>query len=101
MTENTNSSEGVIVYSMSDMPLGFGVAAKVFNFQFSLLRRYRSQLHFILRNSAFSSFFNFFSTSSESFFKSTSQCRNADPTAIVVLHQSDLGEYLRDEETLT
>uniref|UniRef100_A0A1I7WTV2 Uncharacterized protein n=1 Tax=Heterorhabditis bacteriophora TaxID=37862 RepID=A0A1I7WTV2_HETBA len=29
--------------------------------------------------------------------KSTADCKRADPTAIVVLHQSDLGEYLRNE----
>lgn len=33
--------------------------------------------------------------------KSTADCRRADPTAIVVLNQADLGEYIRHEETLT
>ena len=32
--------------------------------------------------------------------KSTSECRNADPSAIVVFHQSDVGEYLRAEDEL-
>jgi len=46
ITENTEKYTGVIVYSMSDLPLGFGVAAK-----------------------------------------STSDCRHADPMAIVCFHQ--------------
>ena len=28
ITENTPANQGVVVYSMSDVPLGFGVAAK-------------------------------------------------------------------------
>lgn len=51
--------QGIIVYNMSDLPLGFGVAAK-----------------------------------------GTVSCKKADPTALVVLHQSDLGEYIRNEEGL-
>eukprot|EP01100_Stratorugosa_tubuloviscum_P014844 TRINITY_DN8173_c0_g1_i1.p1 TRINITY_DN8173_c0_g1~~TRINITY_DN8173_c0_g1_i1.p1 ORF type:complete len:181 (-),score=76.44 TRINITY_DN8173_c0_g1_i1:94-636(-) len=59
ITENTPEHQGVVVYSMSDVPLGFGVTAK-----------------------------------------STQDCRRVDPTTIVVYHQADIGEYLRDEETL-
>ncbi|KAK3189760.1 hypothetical protein Dsin_029321 [Dipteronia sinensis] len=47
------------VFSMSDIPLGFGVAAK-----------------------------------------STQDCRKLDPNGIVVLHQADIGEYLRMEDEL-
>lgn len=50
---------GVIVYSMSDVPLGFGVSAK-----------------------------------------STAETKNLQPTAIVTFRQSDIGEYLREEDTL-
>ena len=32
--------------------------------------------------------------------KSTSDCRAADPNAIVVFHQADCGEYLRAEDEL-
>jgi 60S ribosome subunit biogenesis protein NIP7 len=32
--------------------------------------------------------------------KSTSECRSADPNAIVVFHQADCGEYLRAESEL-
>ena len=32
--------------------------------------------------------------------RSTLECRTLDPTAIVAFHQTDLGEYLRDEENL-
>ncbi len=33
--------------------------------------------------------------------KSTQDCRHADPATIVAFHQSDIGEYLRSEDTLT
>ena len=32
--------------------------------------------------------------------KATGKCRKADPSAIVVFHQSEVGEYLRSEEDL-
>ena len=57
MTENTSQYAGVVVYSMSDIPLGFGVAAQ-----------------------------------------STEHCQQLDPTGNVVLHQADIGEYLRGLE---
>ncbi|NXY69588.1 NIP7 protein, partial [Glareola pratincola] len=60
ITENTAQYQGVVVYSMADVPLGFGVAAK-----------------------------------------STQECRKVDPMAIVVFHQTDVGEYVRNEDTLT
>ncbi|KAG0684747.1 ribosome biosynthesis protein nip7 [Kluyveromyces marxianus] len=50
---------GVIVFSMHDVPLGFGVSAK-----------------------------------------STSEARDLQPTSIVAFRQADIGEYLRDEDTL-
>uniref|UniRef100_T1ISC8 60S ribosome subunit biogenesis protein NIP7 homolog n=1 Tax=Strigamia maritima TaxID=126957 RepID=T1ISC8_STRMM len=59
ITEATSKYQGVVVYSMNDLPLGFGVAAK-----------------------------------------STQDCRTADPMTIVCLHQSDIGEYIRNEENL-
>ena len=58
MSEGTESKQGVIVYNMNDMPLGFGIIAK-----------------------------------------STAEIRHSDPTAICVLHQGDLGAYLRDEDS--
>ncbi|VDO09997.1 unnamed protein product [Brugia timori] len=33
--------------------------------------------------------------------KGTAECRRADLTSIVVLHQADLGEYIRNEAMLT
>jgi 60S ribosome subunit biogenesis protein NIP7 len=57
MTEATPQYAGVIVYSMSDIPLGFGVAAQT-----------------------------------------TEHVQTLDPTANVVLHQADIGEYLRGLE---
>lgn len=49
----------MVVFSMSDVPLGFGIAAK-----------------------------------------STQDCRKMVPTGNVVLHQADVGEYLRMEDEL-
>ncbi|KAI0271352.1 cytosolic large ribosomal subunit protein [Gloeopeniophorella convolvens] len=59
ITEDTPEHQGVVVYSMNDVPLGFGVTSR-----------------------------------------STVDTRKLDPTAIVVFHQADVGEYLRDEDTL-
>lgn len=59
ITENIPEHVGVIVYSMNDVPLGFGVSAK-----------------------------------------STNETKNLAPTGIVAFRQGDIGEYLRDEDTL-
>ncbi|RKP27386.1 cytosolic large ribosomal subunit protein [Syncephalis pseudoplumigaleata] len=59
ITEDTPEHQGVVIYSMADTPLGFGVTAR-----------------------------------------STADTRKLDPTAIVVFHQADIGEYLRQEDTL-
>lgn len=59
MSDDIPEHAGVIVYSMSDVPLGFGVSAK-----------------------------------------STAEARNQQPTAISAFRQSDIGEYLREEDTL-
>jgi 60S ribosome subunit biogenesis protein NIP7 len=60
MTENIPQYSGVVVVSMSNVPLGFG----------------RSN-------------------------HTTDQSKDLDPTSVVVLHQADIGEYLRMEEELT
>lgn len=57
ITENTPKGTGVVVYNMSDVPVGFGIAAR-----------------------------------------GTMDCRKAAPTDIIVLHQADVGMYLRDED---
>ncbi|KAI0321132.1 cytosolic large ribosomal subunit protein [Amylostereum chailletii] len=59
ITEDTPEHQGVVVFSMTDIPLGFGVTSR-----------------------------------------STVDTRKLDPTAIIVFHQADVGEYLRDEDTL-
>lgn len=59
ITEDTPEHQGVVVYSMSDVPLGFGVTARA-----------------------------------------TTEARKLDPTGIVVFNQTDVGEYLRSEDTL-
>ena len=60
ITEKTPQYAGVVVYNMSDTPLGFGVAAQ-----------------------------------------STEMCRELEATGYVVLHQSDIGEYLRTEDEMS
>ena len=57
ITDGVPQYGGVIVLSMSDVPLGFGVAAQ-----------------------------------------STEVCKELEPTGNVVLHQGDIGEYLRNED---
>ena len=57
ITDGTPQYAGVIVYNMSDIPLGFGVAAQ-----------------------------------------STDHCKELEPSGNVVLHQADIGEYLRGVE---
>ncbi|KAF8073044.1 nip7 [Scenedesmus sp. PABB004] len=59
ITESTPAYAGVVVYSMADVPLGFGLTAK-----------------------------------------STNEARGMEPSGIVVLHQADVGEYLRAEDEL-
>ena len=59
MTDSIALHEGVIVFNMADVPLGFAVTAQ-----------------------------------------SAAMCAKLDPTAIVAFHQADIGEYLRDEDTL-
>lgn len=58
ITEGTPKYHGVVIMSMNDLPLGFGVAAF-----------------------------------------STDDCRKVDSTAIVAFNQSDIGEYLRKEDS--
>jgi len=59
MSEGIEARQGLVIYNMADVPLGFGVASK-----------------------------------------GTTDCRKSDPTTLVVLHQSDIGEYIRSEDTL-
>lgn len=47
---------------------------------------------------------NYESLSSQGFgvaAKSTQECRRMDPMSIVVFHQADVGEFIRNEDTLT
>lgn len=59
ITENASQYQGVIVYNMNDVPLGFGVLAR-----------------------------------------STADCKLAQPLATICFHQSDIGMYVRSEDTL-
>ena len=60
ITENTPQYQGVAVFSMADVPLGFGVTAQ-----------------------------------------GTLQCRKCEMNTTVLFHEADIGEFLRDEATLT
>jgi ribosome biogenesis protein Nip4 len=60
ITEHTPKYQGVVFFSMSDTPLGFGVTAY-----------------------------------------STAECRKVETRQVIAFHQADIGEYLRDEETLS
>ncbi|CAO0792997.1 hypothetical protein V8B55DRAFT_1548996 [Mucor lusitanicus] len=59
ITDDTPEHTGVIIFSMTDSPLGFGVTAR-----------------------------------------STMDMKKLQPTDIIVFHQADVGEYLREEDTL-
>ena len=59
ITDSIPQYGGVVVYSLSEVPLGFGIAAQP-----------------------------------------TEYCRDLEPGANVVLHQGDVGEYLREEDVL-
>lgn len=59
MSEDIPEHSGVVIYSMNDSPLGFGVTAR-----------------------------------------STIEARKTEPSAIVTFRQGDVGEYLREEDTL-
>ncbi|KAI9756299.1 MAG: ribosome biosynthesis protein nip7 [Chaenotheca gracillima] len=58
-SEDCPEHQGVVVYSMNDTPLGFGVTAR-----------------------------------------STAEARKLEPTGITTFRQADIGEYLREEDTL-
>jgi 60S ribosome subunit biogenesis protein NIP7 len=60
ITEDTPQYQGVAVFNMADVPMGFGVAAL-----------------------------------------GTMQCRKCEMNSTVLFHESDVGEYLRNEATLT
>jgi ribosome biogenesis protein Nip4 len=73
ITEDTPEHQGVVIYNMNDIPL-------VRPFQFLCLS-------LSLDNTQ-----GFGVTA-----RSTIDTRRLDPTSIVVFHQTDVGEYLRDE----
>jgi 60S ribosome subunit biogenesis protein NIP7 len=60
ITENTPQYQGVAVFNMADIPMGFGVTAQ-----------------------------------------GTLQCRKCEMNTNVLFHEADIGEYLRNESTMT
>ena len=79
ISESTAKYQGVVVYNMADVPLVF-MLDKLFDYVMS------SQ--YILNQG--------FGVAA----KATSECRHAEPMAIVCFHQADVGEYIRAEDTL-
>ena len=90
--------QGVVVLSMSDIPLGAPCVE-----QCVTRARVQSAPRRSLNSATFAWSFSFcfrlsgFGTTA----KSTQEARSVDPTAILVFHQADVGEYLRDEESLS
>jgi 60S ribosome subunit biogenesis protein NIP7 len=78
LTHKSARNIGVVVYSMADIPLGA--------ICMSGSGRVRS---------CFVAFAGFGTTA-----RATGECRKLEPSAIVVFHQADVGEYLREEQTL-
>ncbi|KAG9314259.1 hypothetical protein JVU11DRAFT_5047 [Chiua virens] len=74
ITEDTPEHQGVVIFSMSDVPL-----VNFFSPHFA-------------RPCKLTLFQGFGVTA-----RSTVDTRKLDPTAIIVFHQADIGEYLRDE----
>ncbi|NXW70441.1 hypothetical protein DUI87_14399 [Hirundo rustica rustica] len=86
ITENTAQYQGVVVYSMADVPLVSAWAPP------GLREGYETgELPHVL----------FIPQGFGVAAKSTQECRKVDPLAIVVFHQADVGEYVRNEDTLT
>jgi 60S ribosome subunit biogenesis protein NIP7 len=71
MTQDTPEHQGVVVYSMSDVPL----------------------VGFLTNMSLFSQGFGVTAWS-------TTDSRKLGPTAIAVFHQEDVGVYLQEEDTM-
>ncbi|NXU50562.1 NIP7 protein, partial [Turnix velox] len=86
ITENTAQYQGVVVYSMADVPLVSGWQSR------GASQGWGGKLSL----SSASSLQGFGVAA-----KSTQECRKVDPMAIVVFHQADVGEYVRSEDTLT
>lgn len=85
ITENTAQYQGVVVYSMADVPLvSTGPCQGCRGYKMGNL----PHLLFIPQGFGVAA-------------KSTQECRKVDPLAIVVFHQADVGEYVRNEDTLT
>ncbi|KAI0218554.1 ribosome biosynthesis protein nip7 [Massospora cicadina] len=59
ISDDVPEHQGVVILSMSDMPLGFGVTSR-----------------------------------------SSADMKKLDPTGVIAFHQADVGEYLRQEDTL-
>ena len=59
ITEDCPSNQGLVIYNMNDIPIGFGVSSK-----------------------------------------SCQEMRKMEPTQVCTFHQTDVGEYLRDEEIM-
>ncbi|MGH0127578.1 UNVERIFIED_CONTAM: hypothetical protein FKN15_043720 [Acipenser sinensis] len=107
ITENTAQYQGVVVYSMADVPL-YKVWVKPGAEQSYLYGNHilKSGLGRITENTAQYQGVVVYSMADVPLgfgvaAKTTQECRKVDPMAIVVFHQVDIGEYIRSEDTLT
>ncbi|KAB5594325.1 60S ribosome subunit protein nip7 [Ceratobasidium theobromae] len=89
ITEDTPEHQGVVVFNMNDVPLVRTMPLSIPS------RSSYGLVHFIGHHCGFHPMIGFGVTS-----RSTVDTRKLDPTAIIVFHQADVGEYLRDEGTL-
>lgn len=93
ITENTAQYQGVVVFSMADVPLVSGRHGPCAFWGWGMGTRWEETLSHLLP---------FIPTQGFGVAaKSTQECRKVDPMAIVVFHQADVGEYVRNEDTLT
>ena len=88
ISENTPKYQGVVVYSMADVPLGIFQNWE-WLFELWIILFFRNDHLFTLEKPGF----GLTAYSSQ-------EMRRADPTSVVCFNQADTGEYLRNEEIL-
>lgn len=99
ITENTSQYEGVVVYSMNDLPLVWMHILLKENLVFPKCLLFFIKKKFLVDHISeltIHACLQGFGVAA----KSTQDCRHADPMTLVAFHQADIGEYIRNEEAL-
>lgn len=99
ITENTSQYEGVVVYSMNDLPLVWMHLLLKENLVFPKCLLFFIKKKFLVDHISgltIHACLQGFGVAA----KSTQDCRHADPMTLVAFHQADIGEYIRNEEAL-